>query len=114
MCAFERSTVELPEPVPEIDIPPEIFPETSNRSRIVTSLWVAAAVLIAGAILFAVFYRSDKPAADSLATATVERTQFVRVLRLKGTTEAVQSRTITAPILAGAQVETLVITRLAT
>jgi HlyD family secretion protein len=113
MCAFERSTVELPEPAPEIDIPPEIPPGTSNRSRIVTSLWVAAAVLIACAILLAVFYRSHKPAAESLATATVERTQFVRVLRLKGTTEAVQSRTITAPILAGAQLGTLVITRLA-
>ena len=112
MCAFEKSTIELPEP-PEIDVPPEIPPETSNRSKIVTSLWVVAGVLVASAILAVVFYRSHKPVADSQAIATVERTQFVRVLRLKGTTEAVQSRTIAAPILAGAQLGTLVITRLA-
>ena len=111
MCAFEKSTIELPEP-PEIDVPPEIPPETSNRSKIVTSLWVVAGVLVASAILAVVFYRSHKPVADSQAIATVERTQFVRVLRLKGTTEAVQSRTIAAPILAGAQLGTLVITRL--
>jgi len=79
----------------------------------VTSLWVVAGVLVASAILAVVFYRSHKPVADSQAIATVERTQFVRVLRLKGTTEAVQSRTIAAPILAGAQLGTLVITRLA-
>jgi HlyD family secretion protein len=114
MCALERSTVELPEPPPQIDIPPETSREPGTPSKTITRFWAAAGVVVACCILVLVFYKSHKPAADSLPTATVERTQFARILRLKGTTEAVQSRTFTAPILAGAQLSTLVITHVAT
>ncbi len=113
MCALERSTIELPEAPPQFDIPPEIPTKTEGRSKTRVIVWVAAAALAATAILLTVFLKVHKPTGNSLATATVERTQFVRVLRLKGTTEAVQSRTITAPMLAGSQLQSLVITRLA-
>ena len=113
MCALERSTIELPEPPPAIDVASENPPESSSRPKTKTWLGIAAGLVVISALLLSVFYRNRKPVADSSATATVTRTQFVRVLRLKGTTEAMQSRTITAPILAGAQVGTLVITHLA-
>ena len=112
MCALERSTIELPEAPPQLDIPPEIPTKTEGRSKTRVIVWVVAAALAATAILLTVFLKVHKPAGNSLATATVERTQFVRVLRLKGTTEAVQSRTITAPMLASSQLQSLVITRL--
>jgi HlyD family secretion protein len=113
MCAFERSTLELLEPPPILDVPPEKPTETRGSAKAIPRLLIAALVLVACVIGLVVFYRSRNPQIDPQAVATVERTQFVRVLRLKGTTEAVQSRTITAPVLAGSQLLTLVITRLA-
>jgi HlyD family secretion protein len=46
------------------------------------------------------------------ATATVERRDFVRSIRLNGTVEAVQAMTVAAPRLAGPSTNSLVITRL--
>jgi hypothetical protein len=46
------------------------------------------------------------------ATATVTRRDFVRIVRLSGTVEAIESTTISAPRLAGPNTQSLVITRL--
>ena len=46
-------------------------------------------------------------------TATVTKKDFVHVLRLAGTTEAVRSRPVLAPRLEGAQLNSMVVTRLA-
>ncbi len=54
--------------------------------------------------------RSRPPATAKLSTAPL--TSPGPVLRLKGTTEAVESRGILAPLLAGQQVPTLTIIRL--
>lgn len=53
------------------------------------------------------------PAAGPLRTATVERRDFIRTLRLQGTVEAVQSYTVSAPQLAVEEFSALVITKLA-
>lgn len=67
----------------------------------------AAAVLVA--ILFVATRGKTPTAATSAQSASIASTQ---VLRLKGTTEAVQSREILAPLLAGQSVPTLTIIHL--
>jgi len=57
--------------------------------------------------------RPEVPAGEVIHTVTVERGEFVHTLRLSGTTEAVQSRAVLAPMLAGSQLGSLVITKLA-
>jgi HlyD family secretion protein len=70
---------------------------------------VAAVALVLGLVLL-VATRSKTPTIEKSAkSASVIPTQ---VLRLKGTTEAVQSRAILAPLLAGQQVPTLTIVQL--
>jgi HlyD family secretion protein len=46
------------------------------------------------------------------ATATIGRRDFVRIVRLSGTVEAIQSTTISAPRLSGPNAQSLVITKL--
>jgi len=67
----------------------------------------AAAVLVA--ILFTVTRSKTPAAATSAQSASIPSSQ---VLRLKGTTEAVQSRAVLAPLLAGQSVPTLTIIHL--
>lgn len=71
---------------------------------------VALGVLI-GALLLA--WVSNKARVGSTgAQSSVAHNNASRALRLRGTTEAVQTRAILAPLLAGQQVGTLTITRL--
>ena len=74
--------------------------------------WIrlAAAVVVVGVILVLAL-RSRHTAPTQLAQST--SIDSGQVLRLKGTTEAVQSRSLLAPVLAGQQVPTLTIIRLA-
>jgi HlyD family secretion protein len=79
---------------------------------------VGVAVLAAIAILFWALLRRPQsleqgPAPGSLRTATVERGDFVRTLRLGGTVEAVQSLSVMAPQIAGEHLSSLILTRLA-
>jgi multidrug efflux pump subunit AcrA (membrane-fusion protein) len=67
----------------------------------------AAAILLVVALFFGL--RSKAPA-PAIAHATSDSKS--QVLRLKGTTEAVESRAILAPLLAGQSVPTLTIIRL--
>jgi HlyD family secretion protein len=106
------------EVIPELGSPPDQPgrpPEQPNdegtrpqRRRV--WLIISAAAIVLGAILFVVT-RSQSPATGKSASSGVLSSN--QSLRLKGTTEAVQSRAILAPLLAGQQVPTLTIIRLA-
>ncbi len=74
-------------------------------------IWAAAALVFTGLILtlaLTLRHRSVSRVTQTLATDPGQ------VLRLKGTTEAVQARSMLAPVLAGQSVPTLTIIRLAT
>ncbi len=72
------------------------------------------AVLVIAVVLFVVFRNRQSPAsADAGAeTASAITENFVSVLRLAGSTEALRSRPILAPQLAGAQLNSMVVTHL--
>jgi len=73
--------------------------------------WVAMAATAAVVAVFALLATRGKTPTTS-ATARSGTILPSQVVRLKGTTEAVQSRAILAPLLAGQQVPTLTIIRL--
>lgn len=76
---------------------------------------IAAAAAVLGAILLLVILPLSSrktPAADNTASTLAFSSNPGQILRLKGTTEAVQSRAILAPLLAGAKVSALTIIHL--
>src|SRR6202047_1779876 len=78
-----------------------------SKGRILT----AVAGLVVGIVLF-VGIRVKTPSVKNAALPPHAPADVSRTLRLKGTTEAVQTRAVLAPLLAGQQVGTLTITRL--
>jgi len=88
--------------------PPEVRPEEHPWPKR-WLVWIAAGAGVA--FLAAVFLarHNRTPAATSLSSLA---TNSGFVLRLKGTTEAVEARAILAPLLAGQQVSTLTIVHL--
>lgn len=86
----------------------------SPPSRRVVPIVVCVIVLLLGLGGYLLFRGGAAGGGASAGrVATVERKDFVRVLRLTGTTQAVRSRSVLAPQLQGAQLGALVITRLA-
>ena len=88
-------------------------PKTYSR------LWIAIAVVLVSVATGAALMRvrdSGRPESGQSgrrpATATVKRQDFVRMVRLSGTVEAVESTTIATPRLAGPNSQSLVITKL--
>jgi HlyD family secretion protein len=78
------------------------------------ALLLLIAVVVTGAVAFS-SSRNGQPQPASRgreATVTLEPRDFVRVLRLTGTVEAVQTTTVATPRLAGPAAQSLVITRL--
>jgi len=76
---------------------------------------IAAAAVALGAILLLVILSLSSrkiPASSNAASAPALSSNSGHILRLKGTTEAVQSRAILAPLLAGAKVSSLTIIHL--
>ncbi len=73
-------------------------------------------VLLSTAFLFYVLGSPARSVSgqENVSTVTAHRENFLRVLRLNGTTEALQSISILAPRLAGAQLGSMVITAIAT
>lgn len=88
---------------------PQIEPPRAGRAR--PRLWIIiAAAAILGLILLVVATRSKSPATANLVSSLTNNS--TKILRLKGTTEAVQSRAVLAPLLAGQSVSTLTIVHL--
>lgn len=74
---------------------------------------VVLSVLILAVYFSANVRRTSASNPEESGTATVTKKDFVQVLRLTGTTEAVKSRPVLAPRLEGAQLDSMVVTRLA-
>ncbi|MFZ0638892.1 MAG: efflux RND transporter periplasmic adaptor subunit [Candidatus Acidiferrales bacterium] len=75
---------------------------------------LALVVIAVAALLFVVFRKGQARASASAdaGTATAVTKDFVSVLRLAGSTEALRSRPVLAPELSGAQLSTMVVTKL--
>ena len=83
---------------------------TGAKARLIRAKHIlVVAVLVAGFLLL-LGLRHKAPSTRNLPADF--RTAAMQILRFKGTTEAVRTRAILAPVLAGQQVETLTITRL--
>jgi multidrug efflux pump subunit AcrA (membrane-fusion protein) len=78
------------------------------RARFWIVVTAAILLVMVCSLFLACGHRS--PAAKSTSSVSNRSSQFIR---LKGTTEAVESRAILAPLLAGQQVSTLTIVRMA-
>ena len=112
----------IPDPEPSVDQPgPQPEQPRDDRARprrlrgwiIVGSMIIAAAVVVLGIVAFVFVGTRTKTSAIGTSTASAS-TNATQVLRLKGTTEAVHSRAILAPLLAGQSVPTLTIIHLTT
>lgn len=75
---------------------------------------IAILLVVAAAIILFVLYKSPAHASATpdVGTAIAVRKDFVSVLRLTGSTEALRSRPILAPRLAGSELDAMVITKL--
>lgn len=82
-------------------------PPKHSRSRIV--LLLVTATIIAAAVVVSVLRTRTPATANGSHSFSLAQAQ---ILRLKGTTEAVESRAILAPLLEGQQIPTLTIVRL--
>ncbi len=91
---------------------PEPPKEDGARPNWLRGWMIIAAFAVVLGIILLVATRSRTPATANHTQSSSNNPG--QVLRLKGTTEAVQSRAILAPLLAGQQVGTLTIIRLAT
>lgn len=115
---FRRVTTRAPAPLIEAlqrEGSPELLrePRQAGRRRVgAVVAGVVALIVVAGSALALRGRKDDTPAADAPQTATVARRDFVHILRLSGTVQAVQSRAVLAPALAGSQVGSLVVTKL--
>ena len=108
-----EATLESVPPPNREEIPPEATPgRDSGFKRLSRRILIAAMVtLVVGALLLAAASKK-RSSTRTGAHPSLAHTDLSENLRLKGTTEAVQSRSILAPALAGQQVSTLTITRL--
>lgn len=109
-----EATIEAPSP-PAFERPPEDSgPGGSRFNRPLRGLLVAAAIaLVVGTLVLVGIRAEKKHSSESGTQSSSLHADSTRTLRLKGTTEAVQSRAILAPLLAGQSVGTLTITRIA-
>src|SRR5215475_4785293 len=106
-------TVEAP-PQPQTSaVLPKNFPEPTppHKKPTVKIVVIAAAIVTVLAASLLLIFRPKGTSAVELSHA-VNLADSFNSLRLKGTTEAVESRAILAPVLAGQQVSTLTITKL--
>ena len=87
------------------------IPPKHGRTKVVLA---ATAIVIAAAALFMLYRRIANRGTSTarVETAVAVTKNFVNALRLTGTTEALRSRPVLAPQLAGAQLSTMVVTKL--
>ncbi len=102
----------MPEVAPPSEQPqsPPLVPEPKQRHWVPPVVVVCIVALVVGAI--ALLLSRTNSSRTQRATTSSSNIPG-QVLRLKGTTEAVQSRAILAPVLEGQQVNTLTLVRLA-
>lgn len=100
-------------PVPEVEMPTAEGPPDSSLQPPGRSRWWLIGIAVAAVlgILLFINLRSKAPSLHG-AVPGAGAANPGATLRLKGTTEAVQSRAILAPVLEGQQVSTLTITKL--
>jgi RND family efflux transporter MFP subunit len=102
------------ERMPFVNLPhssPSVEPRAPRkRSGIV----ITAVIFLVALISFLLFHfsKSGSSSDGGFQTVTAARKDFVQMLRLTGTTEAVRSRPILAPRLEGAQLGAMVVTKL--
>jgi multidrug resistance efflux pump len=87
----------------------EPLKEPGSRSKLPAITAVVVVVVIVGLLLISARHKTQTTALRTTSSASLSG----QIVRLKGTTEAVQSRAILAPLLAGQQVSTLTIIRMA-
>lgn len=114
--AFQRAREERP----NVNLSAASFASSPTPGRI-PRIIVASVAL--SALILAVYFSAnvrrtnasnpEESGPEESGTATVTKKDFVQVLRLTGTTEAVKSRPVLAPRLEGAQLDSMVVTRLA-
>src|ERR1700691_4480415 len=99
---------------PEQRAPEDVAGGASRPPRRWRGVVVAGVVvLVIGTLLLVGIRRKTRSSGIGSQSLSAAQAPSNRVLRLKGTTEAVQSRAILAPLLAGEQVGPLTITKLA-
>jgi len=110
--ALDHAVAEKPRPIETPSATPPKPPPSKGKF-----LWLGAGVVV---VLVAVVWvissarKSANTAAVQVApsTAVVERRDFARLLRLTGTTQAVEAHAVLAPRIAGQQFGSLVVTKL--
>src|ERR1700719_3574486 len=78
----------------------------------VRRIFVAVVALVLGGIVLFAGIRGKAPSIRNAAYPSNAPANLSRTVRFKGTTEAVRTRAVLAPLLAGQQVGTLTITKL--
>jgi len=116
MQSFPHSApAESPSSPENADLQPGIDcdakPPLLRRARLFVLVLIIGFVI--GTMLWMRLRSNEVTASKSWSTPSAQFAHSEQVLRLKGTTEAVQSRSIAAPVLAGQHVGMLTITRLA-
>ncbi len=119
-CSDVRSSEKVTIEPPCLLEPAETLPSVSRRAWALRQstplrllLLVVAGVVLTGGLLLIRSVRHKKPSDENILRASSAHNGAAQTLRLKGVTEAVLTRAILAPVLAGQQVETLTITTLA-
>jgi HlyD family secretion protein len=110
-----RTSTEAPVERGPLSEPPTFAPLPPRRAPLSFRAWLRVAsgfLLVLVAWLAVHYYRAERSVAGGPQTATATREDFVTVLRLTGTTAAVRARPILAPTLEGAQLGSMVITKL--
>ena len=112
MNSSPAEVISAPEPALEPEGLPAEQPSASGLPSGGWRPWLIAVVVVvvSGVLLF--FIVRSTPSAPARSTQVPIQGNPGKSLRLKGTTEAVQSRAILAPVLEGQQISTLTITKL--
>ncbi len=101
-----------PSPPAPLSSPPE--PSRSRAPAIIAVIVGFVLLLLAGWAAVVKRRTSNlSQLSEAMRTAKVERQDFIRTLRMHGVVEAVESHRVSAPRLAGSNLNALVITRLA-
>lgn len=106
-------------PASSADAGPPQFPSSHpaaprpSRHRKRVAAFIAAPLILLALLIF-IYARAEAPSsiASTDQTVPVVKKDFLSVFRLAGTTEALHSRPVLAPELAGAQLNTMVVTKL--